>query len=121
MRYTTVELGELEQADRRPPPTRPWRWRLALFDDLVKEVTARAEPIARAAAALAALDVAAALAELPRPSAADAGPPVDDSRAFDVAGGRHPVVEAALAAGRQPAPSSPTTARSAPTASASGW
>jgi DNA mismatch repair protein MutS len=63
-------------------------------------VTARAEAIARAAGALAALDVASAQARI----AAErryVRPLVDDSLTFDIAGGRHPVVEAALAARRE--------------------
>ena len=96
VRYTTVELGELERriagaADKALAVE------LALFDDLVGEVTARAEPVAAAARALAVVDVASGLAEL----AVDrryCRPLVDDGPAFAIAGGRHPVVEAALAA-----------------------
>ncbi|HHX90905.1 MAG TPA: DNA mismatch repair protein MutS, partial [Paracoccus sp.] len=58
-------------------------------------VLAQAAPIHTTARALAEVDVAAALAELAR--LRDwARPVVDDSRAFDVQGGRHPVVEQAL-------------------------
>ncbi|MEX2008776.1 MAG: DNA mismatch repair protein MutS, partial [Dongiaceae bacterium] len=96
VRYTTVELGELARriagaADKALAVE------LALFDDLVGEVTARADPVAAAARALAVVDVAAGLAEL----AVDrryCRPLVDDGPAFAIAGGRHPVVEAALAA-----------------------
>jgi DNA mismatch repair protein MutS len=94
-RFTTVELGELEQK-RMQAADRALALEQRLFDDLAQEVTARAEPIASAAAALAALDVAAALAEL----AVDrryCRPEVDRSLAFAIRGGRHPVVEAALA------------------------
>ena len=68
---------------------------LAIFDALSRRVRDAAAPIAVAAAALAAVDVAAALAEL---AAAEnwTRPKVDRSLAFRVAGGRHPVVEAAL-------------------------
>jgi DNA mismatch repair protein MutS len=92
MRYTTVELSELE-SDISRAADRALALELALFDDLVGEVAARAEPIAAAARAMAELDVAAGLAEL----AADGGycrPTVDDGRAFAIEGGRHPVVEA---------------------------
>ena len=94
-RFTTIELGELEQK-RMQAADRALALEQCLFDELAGEVTARAEPIAAAAAALAALDVAAALAEL----AVDrryCRPEVDDSAAFLIKRGRHPVVEAALA------------------------
>ena len=92
VRYTTVELGELEAringaADKA----------LALeqqhFDDLRSDVLRRADDIARAAGALASLDVAQGLAQL----AAErryARPVVDGTTAFEIKGGRHPVVEA---------------------------
>ena len=92
VRYTTVELGELETringaADKA----------LALeqqhFDDLCADVLSRADDIARAAGALAALDVAQGLAQL-AVERRYARPVVDGSVAFDIRGGRHPVVEA---------------------------
>ena len=97
MRFTTVELGELENriasaADRAVA------LELAVFEELLAATTARAGEIARTAAALARLDVAAALAELAE-SERYCRPAVDDSTGFSVAGGRHPVVEAALRAG----------------------
>ncbi|MSP88388.1 MAG: DNA mismatch repair protein MutS, partial [Alphaproteobacteria bacterium] len=94
-RFTTVELGELEQK-RMQAADRALALEQRLFDDLAGEAVARAEPIAAAASALATIDVAAALAEL----AVDqryCRPEVDDSLAFSIRGGRHPVVEAALA------------------------
>ena len=94
MRFTTVELGDLEQRIATAAD-KALAIELALFADLVGEVTARAEAIALAAGALATLDVAAALAEL----AAEGRycrPLVDGSTAFDIKGGRHPVVEQAL-------------------------
>jgi DNA mismatch repair protein MutS len=99
MRFTTTELAELESriasaADRAVA------LELKFFDDLVALAKARAAEIGRAAAALARLDVAAALAEL---AVAEryCRPEVDESLAFAVTQGRHPVVEAALKAGRQ--------------------
>jgi DNA mismatch repair protein MutS len=94
MRFTTVELGDLEQRIATAAD-KALAIELALFTDLVGEVTARAEAIALAAGALAALDVAAALAEL-AVEGRYCRPLVDDSTAFDIKGGRHPVVEAAL-------------------------
>ena len=92
VRYTTVELGELEAringaADKA----------LALeqqhFDDLRADVLRRAEDIARAAGALAALDVAQGLAQL-AVERRYVRPVVDDTTAFEIKAGRHPVVEA---------------------------
>ncbi|MCW1382050.1 DNA mismatch repair protein MutS [Novosphingobium sp. KCTC 2891] len=69
----------------------------AHFEDLVGQAVARREEIARTAAALARLDVAAGQAE----RAAEGGwtlPRVVDEACMTITGGRHPVVEAALAA-----------------------
>src|SRR3546814_4170803 len=63
MRFGTVELGDLESRVGQAAD-RALALELTLFDDLVKEVEARADDIARTAGALARLDVAAALAEL---------------------------------------------------------
>jgi DNA mismatch repair protein MutS len=68
----------------------------AHFEALVAEVAAAREPIAATAAALARIDVAAGLAE----RAADGGwsrPAIVDRAGLEIEGGRHPVVEAALA------------------------
>ena len=69
----------------------------AHFEELVETATAAREAIARTAAALARIDVAASHAE----RAAEGGwarPVITDEPVLTVAGGRHPVVEAALAA-----------------------
>ena len=94
MRFTTVELSELESriasaADRAVA------LELGIFEALVAEATGRHAEITAAAGALAGLDVAASLAEL---AVAEryCRPDIDDSLAFSVGGGRHPVVEAAL-------------------------
>ena len=96
-RYTTPELIELA-ARITGAADRALAMEQELFADLVGEVTARAAEIARAAAALAVLDVAASLAELAQ-AQRWTRPLVEDGTAFDIKGGRHPVVEAALAAG----------------------
>lgn len=97
VRFATVELGALERKIASAAE-KALALELALFADLVREVCERAEPLARTARALAVLDVTAALAE-----AAVEGrwcrPKVDGSATFAIAGGRHPVVEAALAEG----------------------
>jgi DNA mismatch repair protein MutS len=94
VRFATVELGELE-SKITGAADKALALEQRLFDDLTGEVVGRGEEIAACARALAAIDVAAALAEV-----AAAGrwsrPKVDDTTAFDVHGGRHPVVEAAL-------------------------
>jgi len=95
-RYTTAELADLE-TKIASAAERAVALELRLYDDLVAEVMARRSEIAAAGVALATLDLAAALAEL----AAEAGwvrPMVEDGTAFEISGGRHPTVEAALSA-----------------------
>jgi DNA mismatch repair protein MutS len=98
VRYSTVELGELE-SKIASAADRAVALELKFFDDLVAEAKTRGAEIARAAAALARLDVAAALAEL-AVTEHYCRPLVDDGLAFAVSGGRHPVVEAALRSGQ---------------------
>ncbi len=94
MRFTTTGLADLETrivnaADRA------LAIELGVFDELVAEAVGHAETIRAGAAALAVLDVSAALAAL----AADerwTRPIVDDSLTFEIEGGRHPVVEQSL-------------------------
>jgi DNA mismatch repair protein MutS len=100
VRYSTVELGELERKIASAAD-KALAVELQLFEDLVSEVVQRAEGIALAARALAELDVAAGLAEI----AAEGRwcrPKIDESLAFAITAGRHPVVEAALAAAQGP-------------------
>ena len=66
-----------------------------LYEGLKAAVIADAARIGAAARGLAEIDVAAGFADLAATEAWSA-PAVDDSRAFVVKGGRHPVVEAAL-------------------------
>jgi len=68
-----------------------------LFDAMATEALAAAQPLAKIAEALATLDVASALAEL-AVAQRHVRPKVDDTKAFSILRGRHPVVEAALAA-----------------------
>jgi DNA mismatch repair protein MutS len=96
VRFTTTELGELE-ARIASAADRALGIELEIFDALTARVTAIAEDIKATAHALAVLDVTAALATL----AADqryVRPQVDRGLAFAIEGGRHPVVEQALAA-----------------------
>ena len=94
VRFTTLALAEIEtrilnagghalDIEKR------------IFETLRAAVLDRAGPIGATAKALAEIDVASALADL----ALDGGwvrPEVDEGRAFRIAAGRHPVVEAAL-------------------------
>ncbi len=94
MRFSTVELGELE-AKIASAADRALRIELGLFEALSQRLVDLGPAIARAADAVAVVDVTASLAEL----AVDLDwtrPFVDRSLAFRVEGGRHPVVEAAL-------------------------
>ncbi|MFI0397354.1 DNA mismatch repair protein MutS [Paracoccus jiaweipingae] len=94
IRFTTVELSELETRilnarDRALAAER------AIFARLSQAVLDHAAAIGQTARALAEIDVATGFADL----ATGEGwvrPQVDASRAFQVCGGRHPVVERAL-------------------------
>jgi len=99
-RFATVELGELE-AKLSSAADKALGVELRLFEDLVGEVTARAEAIALAADALARLDVSSALAELAA-ERRHVRPTVDASNRFAIKAGRHAVVEAALASSGEP-------------------
>ncbi|MBZ9760421.1 DNA mismatch repair protein MutS [Mesorhizobium sp. CA8] len=94
MRFTTTELAELESKIANAAD-RALSIELAAFDRLTAEVVSEAERIRAGADALAALDVSSALALLSE-SEGWCRPLVDSSLAFEIAGGRHPVVEQAL-------------------------
>ncbi|EKE44661.1 DNA mismatch repair protein [Oceaniovalibus guishaninsula JLT2003] len=94
VRFTTTDLATLEtrilnaggealEIERR------------IFATLAADILDHAAALNDTARALARIDVAAALADLAR-SDRWVRPEIDDSRAFSVAGGRHPVVEQAL-------------------------
>ena len=94
VRFTTVELSEMETRILNAG-NRALELEKRLYERLRQEVLDRAARIHTAARALAEIDLTTALADL----AQDENwcrPEVDDSRAFDIAGGRHPVVERAL-------------------------
>jgi DNA mismatch repair protein MutS len=95
VRFTTTELGELE-AKIASAADRALGLELDIFERLCGEIVAAAEAIKATALALAVIDVAAALTT----TAVERNyvrPQVDASLAFEIAGGRHPVVEQALA------------------------
>jgi DNA mismatch repair protein MutS len=95
VRFTTTELGELE-AKIANAADRALALELEIFDRLAGGVAAASAAIKAAAEALAIVDVAAALAQLAI-ERDYVRPEVDLSLAFEVTGGRHPVVEQALA------------------------
>jgi DNA mismatch repair protein MutS len=98
VRFSTTELGDLEQRIVAAGD-RALAREMEHFEALRQDAVAASAEIGAAARALARLDVAAGFAELA--AARDwRRPVVDESTAFEIAGGRHPVVEAArLAAG----------------------
>ncbi len=96
MRFTTAELSGL-QSRISQAADKAQAIELGIFETLLVQINQHAPMIADVADALAELDVASALGELAQ-AARYVRPTVDDSTAFRVRGGRHPVVEAALAA-----------------------
>jgi DNA mismatch repair protein MutS len=94
VRFTTVDLSEIEtrilnagghalEIEKR------------LYASLKDAILAQAGPLGALARALAEVDLATALAHLAR-TENWVRPKLDNSRAFEITGGRHPVVEAAL-------------------------
>ncbi|WP_092693211.1 DNA mismatch repair protein MutS [Tranquillimonas rosea] len=94
VRFTTVALSELETRILNAG-ARAQEIERRLFGALRTEVIDAAGEINETARALAEIDVAAGLADIAR-SEDWCRPVVDDSRAFEVGAGRHPVVEQAL-------------------------
>jgi DNA mismatch repair protein MutS len=94
VRFTTIDLNEIETRILNAG-NHALEIEKRHYDGLKRAILDQAAQIGAAARALAEIDLAAAFAEL---AAAEdwAAPVVDDSRAFVVAGGRHPVVERAL-------------------------
>ncbi len=94
MRFSTPELGELE-SKIASAGERAIQIELGVFAELASRVLQSAALLEMVANALAEVDVATALAE----RAAESNwvrPAIDDSLAFEIEGGRHPVVEAAI-------------------------
>ncbi|HYA72769.1 MAG TPA: DNA mismatch repair protein MutS, partial [Roseiarcus sp.] len=100
MRFTTNALIDLE-ARIASAADRALALELEAFERLRQASLAQSEMLRGLGAALAEIDVGAALAELA--ARRDwVRPRVDDSLAFTIEGGRHPVVEAALARRGEP-------------------
>lgn len=93
-RFTTVELTELENGIRGAAE-KSLAMELELFDNMVKEIIIVSDDISRTAKALAELDVGTALADLAVENNY-CRPQIDNSLAFDIIEGRHPVVEYAI-------------------------
>jgi DNA mismatch repair protein MutS len=94
MRFSTAELGELE-SKIASAGDRAIQIELGIFAELASRVMQSASLLEMVANALAEIDVATALAE----RAAESNwvrPEIDDSLSFEIEGGRHPVVEAAI-------------------------
>ena len=96
VRFTTVELSEMETRILNAG-NRALEIEMRLYSALKQAILECATRLGDTARALAGIDVAAALAEI---SANEVWcrPQIEDSRAFEVTGGRHPVVEKALRA-----------------------
>ena len=97
MRFSTAELAGIE-GQITAAGERALALEQEIFDELAGAVAVEQIGLAKIASALAALDVASALAEL----AAEqryVRPGIDEDCGFEIAGGRHPVVEQALRAG----------------------
>jgi DNA mismatch repair protein MutS len=94
LRYTTVELSEMERKISEAAD-KALKLELEIFEELVAKVRASEIAIIETARALAEIDVYAGLAGL-AVKRRYVRPVVDDSTAFEITGGRHPVVEASL-------------------------
>ena len=97
VRFTTVDLSEMETKILNAG-ARALEIEKRLFEQLCAAVLKSAAPIAQTANGLAELDLASALSNLATTENWSA-PKVDNSRAFQIRGGRHPVVEHALKTG----------------------
>ncbi|MEI6985613.1 MAG: DNA mismatch repair protein MutS [Rhodospirillaceae bacterium] len=101
VRFGTVELADMERK-LNEAGERAVGLELELFDTLVAEIIGRVDSLTTLARALATIDVACGLATIAE-ERRWCRPVVDDSLTFNIQGGRHPVVEAALNASNGPA------------------
>ena len=98
MRFTTDELVDIE-GRIASAAERALALEQDIFNELAAAIASAEQALSAVAAALADLDVVAALAELAETEGL-VRPIVDDSDAFEIRGGRHPVVEQALRAAK---------------------
>lgn len=94
VRFTTTELADLD-AKISGAGDKALALELEIFSEFVGRTTALSEDIRGAAQGFAVLDVQTALAKWAEDSKA-VRPIIDESNVFEIEGGRHPVVEAAL-------------------------
>jgi DNA mismatch repair protein MutS len=94
LRYTTVELGELEKAIESAS-SQALHLELKIFDQLLQVIQQAHHLLLRLAQALAGFDVAAGLAEVAS-QRHYVRPVLDESLNFELTAARHPVVEQAL-------------------------
>ena len=95
VRFTTVELSEMETKILNAG-NHALEIEKRLYESLKRAILDQSGPIGAASAGLAEIDLATGLAELAQ-TENWIKPRVDSSRAFNIRGGRHPVVERALA------------------------
>jgi DNA mismatch repair protein MutS len=94
VRFTTVPLSEIETKILNAG-NHAIELEKRIYQSLTKEILRLSDEISGAASGLAELDIATSLAKITQ-SNAWIRPTVDNSKAFEISGGRHPVVEAAL-------------------------
>lgn len=94
VRFSTAALAELE-GKMAESASRALALELQIFDDLCVHIMQRFDGLRACANALAVLDVSAALADLAH-TQKWCRPKIDNSLAFHIEKGRHPVVEEAL-------------------------
>jgi len=94
MRFTTVELSELEQ-QINVSQNKILETELQIYQDLTRQILSAATEISQTAMCIGELDIAAAGAHIAL-SKNYTRPIVDSSLEFEIKEGRHPVVEAAL-------------------------
>ena len=100
VRFTTVPLSEMETRILNAGG-RALEIEKRLYDSLKTAILERSAEVSQAARALAEMDLTTGLADLAR-GENWCRPQVDDSRALEIEGGRHPVVEQALRKAGEP-------------------
>jgi DNA mismatch repair protein MutS len=100
VRFTTVPLSEMETKILNAGG-RALEIEKRLYDSLKAAILEKSAEVSQAARALAEMDLTTALADLAR-GENWCRPQVDDSRALEITGGRHPVVEQALRKAGEP-------------------